>query len=337
MRNVKYSGRPSLKWLFEDARAEVEKIVNDKDVATVVQDLNSASPEAIELLKKGQEDQDPKDDIVPVADGKSLVGAYSPTQNEISLMKSVGYPLSSYDKLKNIGTGDPTGENKPIVTSDRLVIDGHHRWSSIWAISGKKGQILVKNVRFPGSNAGEKLAKAQIAIAAKVGTPLPLAKGSGESDNILGAGAGGVESILRTYVGQTTETGQPLLGDEYLKQVIPSQEGKTYFGLQGNETPEQAREIIIKKVSANLGALPAPAAGSPERALMPQFDPKVGGPKIDQVVPDLVAGNINIKSPVFGGTSTSEEVQKEDAPASPLQESFNIERWQVLAGIKNRG
>jgi hypothetical protein len=333
MKNNRYTGRPSLKWLFEDAKAEAEKILNDKDVATVVQDLNAASPEAIELLKKGKEDGNPSDDVVPVQDGKSMVGAYSPTQNEISLMKSVGYPLSSMQSLKNIASGDPTGRGKPIVTSERLVIDGHHRWSSIFAIAGRKGTVLVKNVKFPGKTAGEKLAKAQVAIVANVGTPVPTAPGSGESDNILGVGGSAIEEMIRANVGKVTETGSPLIGDQYLAELIPSQEGKMYFGLVGNETPEQAREMVIKKVAQNLSQLPQPAAGSPERALMPQFDTKVGGPDINTVTPGLQSGNINLNAPVVsepGETETQQEIQKESV-------RFDLDRWKLLAGINKRG
>ena len=326
--------KPSLKWLFEQAQAEAdankqdpnatspedkakaEKIINDKDVESAVADINSATPGTLELLGKGLDDNDPNDDKVatpsPVA---RKVTEFLPTQSEISLMKSIGFPLGKYDKLKNIITGDPTGRGMSIAVTNNLVIDGHHRWSSAWAIGGPEAPILAQDIGWPGDTAGEVLAKAQITIAAKMKkTPLPSVD-AGLGDNILGVGDA-IEGMIRERVGKPTEKGWPLLGEEYLAQVIPSPEGKQWFGLTGTETPQQALEIIIKKVSANLASLPAPAAGSPIRKLMPQFDPKVGGPDIADVLPDLAAGKVNVKAPI------AENV------------IYNSDRFKLLAGIK---
>lgn len=308
-------------WLFEQSESDIaaaKKIAADTDVATVVSDLNAATPETIELLKKGKEDNNPNDDVAPVTNTTTTVDQFKPTQNEISLMKSIGYPLSDFQSLKNIATGDPTGRKMSIIVSGipGIVIDGHHRWSSTWSIAGPSGKILAKNIDFPGDSAGEKLAKAQIAIVTHKGSgPVPQAPGAGAADNILGKG-GAIEGMIRQFLGQNTETGKPLLGDEYLAQVIPSTEGKMYFGLTGTEQPEQARELIVKKVAANLASLPAPAEGSPERALMPQFDPKVGGPKIDDVAGELQAGGFNLKDPIV--------------------ESLHRRRLNSLPGIKRR-
>jgi hypothetical protein len=213
-------------------------------------------------------------------------------------MKSVGYPLSSFKSLQNIGTGDPVGKGQGIVVSGQFIIDGHHRWSSIAAIAGPSGKVLVKDVALPGATADEKLVKAQIAIAAKVGTPLPKAPGSGEPDNILGSDAAAITGMINSNLGRATETGAPMLNPEYLTQVLASSEGKTYFGLKGTETPEQAKQMIISKVAENLSKLNKPQGEAPARVDMPQFDPKVGGPKFDDVKDDLASGKINVQDPL---------------------------------------
>lgn len=301
------SERDLYNWLFEqeeesfDAAVvkQAQDIVNTKKVAEVVPKLDKASGAVLDVLKSGLQDNNPTDDKAPTTEGSKAASELFPTQNEISLMRSVGYPLSSFKSLQNIATGDPTGRNEGIVVSDQFIIDGHHRWSSIGAIAGPTGKVLVKNVALPGATADEKLVKAQIAIATKVGTPLPKAPGSGEPDNILGSAPAEIVKMINSNLSSPTETGAPMLNPEYLTQVLASSEGKTYFGLQGTETPDQAKQIIISKVAENLSKLNKPQGEAPPRIDMPQFDPKVGGPKFDAVKGDLDAGTVNVKEPLM--------------------------------------
>lgn len=303
------SDRDAYNWLFEqeeaaaapagDAIEKAKDIVSTKKVADVVKKLDSADKATVDVLKKGLEDNDPDDDKVATQENVPRpCSSLYPTQNEISLMKSVGYPLSSFKSLQNIGTGDPVGKGQGIIVSGQFIIDGHHRWSSIAAIAGPSGKVLVKDVALPGATADEKLVKAQIAIAAKVGTPLPKAPGSGEPDNILGSDAAAITGMINSNLGRPTETGAPMLNPEYLTQVLASSEGKTYFGLKGTETPEQAKQMIISKVAENLSKLNKPQGEAPARVDMPQFDPKVGGPKFDDVKGDLASGKINVQDPL---------------------------------------
>ena len=303
----------------EDKLKQAKDIVGTKKVADVVKKLDSADKETIDILKKGLEDNNLEDDKVATQDGNPVCSSLFPTQNEISLMKSVGWPLSSFQTLKNIASGDPVGKGLRLVVSGQFIIDGHHRWSSIAAIAGPAGKVLVQDVALPGSTADEKLVKAQIAIAAKVGTPLPKAPGSGEPDNILGAGAGAISQMITSNLSKPTETGAIMLNPEYLKEVIPSSEGRAYFGLKGTETPEQAKQMIINKVAENLALLNKPQGEAPARVDMPQFDPKVGGPKFDDVKGDLAAGKINVQDPLAEGRLV-----------------YGFERRSSLPGIRRR-
>jgi len=313
-------GKPADEESFDAAITKQAKdIVDTKKVSEVVPKLDKASGAVLDVLKAGLDDKDPADDKAPTQDGNPAVNTLFPTQNEISLMKSVGYPLSKFDSLQNIATGDPVGKGLRIIVSGPFVIDGHHRWSSIAAIAGPAGKVLVQDVALPGSTADEKLVKAQIAIATKVGVPLPKAPGSGEPDNILGADAGAIAQMITSNLSKPTETGAAMLNPEWLAQVIPSSEGKTYFGLKGNETPEQAKQIIINKVAENLTKLNKPQGEAPPRADMPQFDPKVGGPNFNDVKPLLAAGSINIQEPLSEGRLV-----------------YGFERRSSLPGIRRR-
>jgi hypothetical protein len=278
--------------------------LSDYGVVKIVDFLNSPEgkdPKVRAALRTGQEDAKAKDEVIAVNDNASPdVANLSPTQNEISLSKSIGWPLSSIETLQNVATGDPTGRGMKIVSSGDLVIDGHHRWSSVWSVN-PKAKVLAVDVGLPGEDADQKLAVAQLAIAATIDPTsgdVPKATTGGAKDNILGSDAETIKGMITSLVGKKMDSGKPLLGDEYVDTVKKSREGKAYFGLEPNMSNEQARGLIINKVSNNLANLPEPQG--PERDYMPQFD---GGDTHDKqvslgnVVARMKAGDVNFKGP----------------------------------------
>ena len=363
---MRYTGRPSLKWLFEQdekdvnrsvqdesspstsnsgasagagqpnekAKSEAEAIVKSKDVTQTVNLINQASPEAINILASGQKDGNPSDDQVNVGGITPIaIGGLVPTQNYISIWKSVAWPLSRIDSLKANNSGDPTGRGKSIVVDGNLVIDGHHRWSSVWGITGPgSGKIFAQQVTLPGSGPMEKLAKAQIAIVGalekqdKYQGKVPSAAGGDVSDNILGASPDTIKNLLMSNIGKSgldPNNPEPLLGDKYMAEVVKTSEGAALFGLTPTDDINTARTKIIDKVAANLASLPK--GQGPARELMPQFDDDAAsvnppGLKFKDVAPYLKSGDINVSDPA---------VVKEAA--------WSVDRWQVLAGIKRRG
>ena len=64
-----------------------------------------------------------------------------PTQNEISLEKSLAFPLtSSYDADRYLAAETPIRiKNRTIITCDngKYIIDGHHRWSQVYVLNPK--------------------------------------------------------------------------------------------------------------------------------------------------------------------------------------------------------
>ena len=280
--------------------------LSDYGVVKIVDFLNSPEgkdPKVRAALRGGQKDAKSKDEVIKVSDNATPnVSTLKPTQNEISLSKSIGWPLSSYDTLKNIETGDPSGRGMKIVSSGDLVIDGHHRWSSMWSVNPQADINAVDiDLAAHGDSPDEKLALAQLAIAATIDPTsgdIPKATTGGAKDNILGSDAGTIKDMITSLVGKKMDSGKPLLGDKYIETVKNSEEGKTYFGLESNMSNEQARGVIINKVSENLSNLPKPQG--PERDYMPQFD---GGDTHDKqvslgnVVARMKAGDVNFKGP----------------------------------------
>jgi len=285
-------------------------------VVKVVDFLNSPlgqDPKVRMALRGGAADGQTADEVMNVAPAANPVGKMGPTQKEISLMKSIGYPLSTLDSVTNVATGDITGRGKKIVSSGPLVIDGHHRWSSTWAVAGEKAKINAQNISLPGKSADQKLAGAQLAIAATIdprsgkipsataknvddeGNPLP-------SDNILGKDAKTIAKMILDRVGQTVSkedggSGAPLLSPEYLEKIKLVPAAQQYWGLKPEMTPDQVKGTIISVVAGNLSQLPDPQG--PERDYMPQFDggdTHDGQVSLGGVIDTMKTGKTNYKS-----------------------------------------
>lgn len=285
-----------------------------------------------DLLLSPQTDGDMSDDSVSVASADGPAMQFKPTQREIDLMKSVSYPLGSAKTLTEAIQSGPTA--KGIVTSGDLIIDGHHRWSGAIAIGGSKAKIAGKDVKWPGTNTKEKLAAAQIAIAASLGPGKAIpSQGEGFDTNIMGKDAGGIAKMIMDNVNKQTDKGAPgpLLNDTMMENLTAgsnkdidivldwlgslSDRVKEKIGPGKPSSPEavtQLRLAIAQKVGENLAALPKnPEA--PARKDMPQFDPKVGGPELKTVEPNLAGsktGDFNLSPPFAKGIK--ESVKRKD-------------------------
>jgi hypothetical protein len=252
-----------------------------------------------------------------------------PTQNEISISNSIGWPLSKMSSLRNIKSGDPTGgfgndagdDGNPVpnrvVSAGDLVIDGHHRWSQVFAIGGPQNSVLVKNVDLPGDTASEKLAVAQVAIVATMdGTgPVPGAGGSGLPDNILGQGKGEIKDMILGMVGTAMDSGDPLMSPEWIAEARTDPDAKEFFGIDEEMQDEDVIEAVADVVAENLSNLPGMAQGAPSRKDMPQFGLST---QEKDVFNKMDSGQVNYKSP-FDPRSANEGIV--------------LERWQHLAGI----
>ena len=266
------------------------------------------------LLRKPQPETDGEstDDKIKIS-GPSDISVNPdkmvPTQNFIDAMKSVAFPLGSAKSLADaITKGKGYGT---IVTSGNLIIDGHHRWSGVVAIT-PNGKINALDVEWPGGNVGEKLAAAQIAIASTLGpgTKQPSATGDPATD-ILGKGSSAIEKVIMSNIGKQPDpkAAGPLLNDKMMEVLTDpmNAEHATVMGWLGVDVFTEAkpgdvdklRLAIAQKVGENLGSIKKnPQA--PDRDDMPQFDPKVGGPDLDatsDLAKNLKKGKINVAPP----------------------------------------
>lgn len=297
----------------EELAAELKKAF-DGGLQSTLNFLNSPDGKSDivrnDILLNPQTDGAMSDDVVDVKTASGLAMDYKPTQSEIDLMKSVSWPLGSAKNLiQAIRTG-PTAMG--IVTSGDLIIDGHHRWSGAISIGGNNAKISGKDVDWPGKDTKEKLAAAQIAIAATIGPGKKIpSQAKSFKTNIMGKSSTEIANMIMSNVNKQTDANAPgaLLNDKMIKDLVANEVsgadivydwlGGKPFENDSKNKGYKLRLAIANKVAENLKNLPD-NPDAPPRKDMPQFDPSVEGPKIDDVIPKLSGkntGDINMAPP----------------------------------------
>lgn len=307
------------------------------------------------LLSAGKADGDESDEAAQVSESSAKIGELIPTQVEIELTKSIAFPLAKFDSMKSMISGGtqrvgPPG-NDMIVKSGNLIVDGHHRWSSLFSVAGPTAVIAAIDISLPEKDAASVLAIVQTAIAATLSGPVPKAKAGGM--NILGKSKDEIASMIRkTYESGGGEVGA-ILTDEYVSKCLADAEVSAHFGLnstasggtakkeiEGGQKVESknrlgsllekssslgknmggrivtARNTIINRVAENLSMMNQPAEGAPPRVDMPQLDAAGGG--VQGVMAKLQSGDVNYKPPFESANKAGQVV---------------VERWQRLAGL----
>lgn len=318
--------------LFEDMSDDVSSAIRSGPAAAKKLG-NEADQEELLKTLRGDFDEIKKDDRVPVSKPEHVsVGRFKPTQREIDLMKSAAFPLGSEKALEKSITSNTTGAPGSITVSGEYVLDGHHRWSGVWAISGPDGSISVEDIELPGESP-QKLAAAQLAIAAykKPGQKMP------EADkpikfNILGMSARGIYDMILQNVGEYPDkkADGPLLNSDMLKSAANNEVISKWAGYETGADVGKVRNAIAKKVAKNLASLPKNDA-APDRKDMPQFDDKsIGGKTAKKNIYNMLQNaDINVKPP-FGPEGKKNESVKSD-------DELVMERWLKLSGLLLKG
>jgi hypothetical protein len=194
----------------------------------------------------------------------------SPTQNEIDVDGSLAFPLTKPDAAAFALKGGSVKIKAPIIAfNGKFIVDGHHRWSQLYAMN-QDAKIIAYNFTNPDiKNPLDALKLTQVAIVAAGASKIPSATVKGK--NLLQMG----ESELKEYViGKVTD---PVV-DVFKK-------------MKKLETKEAIADYIWKNASS-MQKTSQPVAGAPGRGVMPQADDVPGGQKstvaqLSQGVPQL--------------------------------------------------
>ena len=129
---------------------------------------NIKDPKTQAIISAGVAERDgsAEDDVFGFAEVSIPVSKLRPTQSEIDIDKSLAYPL----KIQPAGFIEKVTSNGPFTVVDRIVtyngkyvIDGHHRWSTIYACN-KNASINAIDLRMSGMAPLDVLKAVQMAI-----------------------------------------------------------------------------------------------------------------------------------------------------------------------------
>lgn len=258
----------------ENAPEQVKTILN-LGYEEFVENLGKLAedPKILAALSAGQKDGRFNDERIKFTRTSIPVRKLHPTQNEIDIDKSLMYPLiHKYPEMtETILKGEDIVIMSPIITlNGKYIIDGHHRWSQIFAIN-RNATVAVLNMQIDEEPINV-LKAVQMAIAVTL-KDVPSEKVNGH--NMLDIDRETIIEFVEKHMAPDVVT---LLHD-YKKISEP--------------TRDEAAEYIWNNVKY-MSKTSRPIKDAPERGVMPQTD------KADQKgwMDLLKNGQINFKEPV---------------------------------------
>jgi hypothetical protein len=178
-----------------------------------------------------------------------------PTQNEIDVDKSLKFPLTKKESAGASLKGGAVKVKSPIISfNGKYIIDGHHRWSQVYAIN-KDASIVAFDFTNPEiKNPLDALKLTQLAIIGAGASKIPTESVKGQNLLVM------AEADLKAYVEKT-------LTDDVLElfKKVKKLESKT---------------DVANYIWANVQSMQKtsqPVSGAPKRDIMPQAGEVPGG------------------------------------------------------------
>lgn len=258
------------------------------------------------------------------------VSNLKPTQNEVDIDKSLVYPLiKNPESFINFITlaGSPYTLGSPIVTfNQEFIIDGHHRWSQLYACN-PKAKIKCINLTLKAIGPLDALKAVQASIGYTINkVPMQSVEGGNlytlSGDQIRAWILKNVpKSPLPQMILDNPAAKEKLMKLVQTQAVNPDVTGKENEKTDSGETIKEANQMAAELIRtraiplwitnniATMRKNASPVAGAGPRNYMPQTG------KFDWMGP-LDKGKIDIAKP-HPGQSAGEKTQQ----AAPLQEN----------------
>jgi len=202
---------------------------------------NCANPGLYELLTTGGVSRGIPNAAINVEQMAVPVARLLPSQNEISLASSLGFPLGR--DPESIRTyfqgGDVKVAGQFVLTSadGHYVVDGHHRWSQLFVIN-PFANIVATDIGYV-PNPKEALAQTQVAIAAQTGW---LGSSSAGNDNLFTISQTEFNTQVAAIINNGAyPDGTPLAGQPTKPAVL--EVFTEYLGLDGQTDDEKMVSI----------------------------------------------------------------------------------------------
>ncbi len=187
-----------------------------------------------------------------------------PTQNEIDVDKSLKFPLTNAPAAQYALKGGAVKVAAPIIIfNDKYIVDGHHRWSQLYATNKDAKIVAYSFTNTSITNPLDALKATQIAIIGAGATEIPSNKVEGANLLIM------EEKKLKFYVMKTIT--QPVL-------YAFEESGKVEAGGDASQYRKAVADYIWSNVQ-QMQQTSQPVSGAPGRGVMPQADDVPGGQK----------------------------------------------------------
>jgi len=253
--------------IMEASAEDINKIVK-MPIAQFVAKFKSmaADPKVNAIIGAGLTDGNEDDEKMNVTQKKLPASKLIPTQNVIEQGSSLNNLMSDrFNTLDSFLKGNPN--IPPVITyNGKYIIDGHHRWSQIYAVNPNSSvNVLDINGSLKPLDA---LKAVHMAIAADTGG-LPLSNASGI--NMLTATKSQIIDLVTSNIQQKSID-------------IFKKNGK-------GDTPESIADFIWNNVKM-MQTKNAPVSGAPDRNVMPQTG---DAPNFDSLLKKGIVNFINPK------------------------------------------
>jgi len=287
--NAKESTMKLKSLLPEDAASDVQDLIknvaNYQEFVAKLGDL-AKDPKVQAFLKSGKADGDQADDKFTATSKAIPVKNLRPTQNEIDRDGSLKWPLTDVKSLNNCLKKGPVTIKAPVVTyNGQYIIDGHHRWSQLYAIN-KDGQINCVDLTGPKLKPIDVLKVVQLSIAADTGkiTSATVKEGN----NLLDMDGNSVAK----YVTST-------ITDECVRVF-----NKMRSGVLGKlDSKAIAGKVVVPNIM-EMQKTSQPIPGAPKRNVMPQTDDATNAMQY------LAKGVVNFNEPYIAEQKLRKAIRK---------------------------
>ena len=291
------------------------KNMSSADLTSWVKSLNSNKADVLNTLFAGLKDANQADDAVKITSGVAVPCVnLIPTQSEVVLANSLKFPLENPGKFaeyrKSNGpfkVGAP-GNDAIVILNNRFIIDGHHRWSSLYCVN-PKAQIVAFNIQVSLSpKTVLKLVQASIKASLPAGAAIPTNAGGGV--NLFTISDNEILNYIRQIV-------TPELAQQFVKTGVVSTDQRA--GTVPQSTPSAEQQVaeaadkltpyvinsLFRIIKPNIDLMKTnnkPISGATPRPVMPQLDAVPGskvtaGGSTPKALEPLEKGMINFKPP----------------------------------------
>ena len=270
-----------------------------------VQVMQSNRKDLVRVVLSGQLDGDRDDDAVSIDPVTVKCSDLRPTQSEVVFSKSIPFALQrpkifmEYFKSDGPFKVGPPGNDAIVVLNGKFVLDGHHRWSSLYCVN-PSAEMYAFNINLPVGPANA-LKLIQASIKAYAGE-VPSNKGGGVNLFTID------ENTLKQHVYKLVT---PELASQYIQLGLIGQGGN--LGARGGEV-EGGREDkrvnavaqrLLQIYTTNVGKMQSsnrPIKGASSREPMPQTDSPAGskvsaGGDTPAALKPLEKGQVDFRSP----------------------------------------